>query len=623
MVTHDSVTDSKVEDALSAVLLDDKFAAAPQMSAFLKYVVTQTLYEDPSRIKAYTVAVDALGKPPTFDPQNDPSVRVLAKRLRGSLDTYYENNPKTEIIIEMKAGSYVPHFVYRDVSEAVETTPPAAVDPIAQPNQSTESIQTDDVDAITQVNPAVAALARATSNQQTPVSQPEVVAVKAAGVQATFHAGAASVESTPASDALDENLTSTLQQADTLIQVPSLLHTRTEPSPATHDADTPVNLRVPGNQATVEVSAEATYSAPYPAQEAAAAESVNHSAVKAPSILDRVRAIPGPALAMGLFAGLVWFAIAGGQDKEQARPLGAAMPFSEITGKASEEYRPRPDKLTIVGVNLSGDTTLGRSVVDTVSTVVSRFDHVDLHRQQDRVIGTQRWPEDYQIHLQVASVSGRSEINVQLIHAKSSRVAYNETLNLQSAVGGELSEADYIYVQNSAARWMQSDGPIIRDYHINATSRTEEMACYIGVIAVDLHSDSAQIDSCRSLTDENESDTETTMVYRAWKMLTDYHNDESADAVTDPNLSLETAARAVELSPYSGYAHITLAMAQELVGDTDGSVRSVENAIMLNPLDANILKRSARISENNGDAEKAERWRTKAAQLSLQHLSDY
>ena len=621
METHDQVTDSKVEEALSAVLLDDKFAAAPQMSAFLKYVVTQTLYEDPSRIKAYTVAVDALGKPPTFDPQNDPSVRVLAKRLRGSLDTYYENNPKTEIIIEMKAGSYVPHFVYRDVTDAVETTPPAAVDPIAQPNQSAESIQTDD--AITQLNPAAAALARATSSQQPPLSQPEAVAAKAADVQATFHAGDASVESTPPSDALDENLTSTTEQADTQIKVPSLLHTRTEPSPSTHDADTHLKLRVQGNQAAVERSADATYSAPYPAKEAAAAESVNYAAVKAPSILDRVRAIPGPALAMGLFAGLVWFAIAGGQDKEQALPLGAAMPSSEITAKASEEYRPRPDKLTIVGVNLSGDTTLGRSVVDTISTVVSRFDHVNLHRQQDRVIGTQRWPEDYQIHLQVASVSGRSEINVQLIHAKSSRVAYNETIGLQSAVDTELSEADYFFVQHTAARWMQSDGPIIRDYHIHATSRTEEMACYIDVIAVDLHSDPAQIDSCRSLTDENELDTETTMVYRAWKMLTDYHNDESADAVTDPNLSLETAARAVELSPYSGYAHITLAMAQELVGDTDGSVRSVENAIMLNPLDANILKRSARISENNGDAEKAERWRTKAAQLSLQHLSDY
>lgn len=114
MDTHEPVTDSNVEEALSAVLLDDKFAAAPQMSAFLKYVVTQTLYEDPSRIKAYTVAVDALGKPPTFDPQNDPSVRVLAKRLRGSLDTYYENNPDVEVVIEMKAGSYVPHFVRRE-----------------------------------------------------------------------------------------------------------------------------------------------------------------------------------------------------------------------------------------------------------------------------------------------------------------------------------------------------------------------------------------------------------------------------------------------------------------------------------------------------------------------------
>ena len=75
METHDPVTDSKVEEALSAVLLDDKFAAAPQMSAFLKYVVTQTLYEDPSRIKAYTVAVDALGKPPTCLLYTSPSPR--------------------------------------------------------------------------------------------------------------------------------------------------------------------------------------------------------------------------------------------------------------------------------------------------------------------------------------------------------------------------------------------------------------------------------------------------------------------------------------------------------------------------------------------------------------------
>jgi len=101
----------KVEFALANILRSAKFAAAPQMSAFLNYVVKQTLAGNASRIKAYTVAVDALGKPETFDAQNDPSVRVLAKRLRSALDNYYLLNPETETIVEMKAGSYVPKFL--------------------------------------------------------------------------------------------------------------------------------------------------------------------------------------------------------------------------------------------------------------------------------------------------------------------------------------------------------------------------------------------------------------------------------------------------------------------------------------------------------------------------------
>lgn len=81
------------------------------MSAFLSYVVEQVINGDHKRIKAYTVAVDALGKPDTFDPQNDPVVRVLAGRLRASLSAYYETNPDTDVYIEMKPGSYVPLFL--------------------------------------------------------------------------------------------------------------------------------------------------------------------------------------------------------------------------------------------------------------------------------------------------------------------------------------------------------------------------------------------------------------------------------------------------------------------------------------------------------------------------------
>lgn len=112
-----AICSEDVTAALNAILSVDKFAASPQMSAFLKYVVEQTLLGNTRRIKAFTVGLEALGKSASFDPQTDPSVRVLAKRLRSSLDTYYLQHPDTPIIIEMKPGSYVPKFLVRSQSE--------------------------------------------------------------------------------------------------------------------------------------------------------------------------------------------------------------------------------------------------------------------------------------------------------------------------------------------------------------------------------------------------------------------------------------------------------------------------------------------------------------------------
>ena len=117
------IDDTNVTAALNGILTTDKFSASPQMSAFLKYVVEQTLLGNTRRIKAFTVGIEALGKSPNFDPQTDPSVRVLAKRLRSSLDAYYEQNPNTEIFIEMKPGSYIPKFILR--SEMAATQPMA------------------------------------------------------------------------------------------------------------------------------------------------------------------------------------------------------------------------------------------------------------------------------------------------------------------------------------------------------------------------------------------------------------------------------------------------------------------------------------------------------------------
>jgi len=144
----------QIISALEHVLSTDKFVAAPQMSAFLRYVVEQSVAGNKSRIKAFTVAVDALGKPETFDPQNDPVVRVLAGRLRSSLKAYYDTHTQTNVIIQMKPGSYVPVFVNQQKNHDtgnLKNDP----GPVSPPSDSAATIDTDDLSsAVTTPNTA-------------------------------------------------------------------------------------------------------------------------------------------------------------------------------------------------------------------------------------------------------------------------------------------------------------------------------------------------------------------------------------------------------------------------------------------------------------------------------------
>lgn len=101
----------EVSSALDRVLASDGFRGSPQLAAFLRYVVEATLRGEAERIKGYTVAIEALGRSDTFDPQTDPIVRVEAARLRRAINRYYAGAGSCETIqIELPLGSYVPVF---------------------------------------------------------------------------------------------------------------------------------------------------------------------------------------------------------------------------------------------------------------------------------------------------------------------------------------------------------------------------------------------------------------------------------------------------------------------------------------------------------------------------------
>ena len=107
---------------LGRILRSPDFAAAPQLSNLLEYIVERKLAGEEGSVKAYTIATEALGRGPEFDPQSDPIVRVQARRLRQSLQLYYAGPGASETMrIVLPVGAYVPHFIEHEIIASTQS----------------------------------------------------------------------------------------------------------------------------------------------------------------------------------------------------------------------------------------------------------------------------------------------------------------------------------------------------------------------------------------------------------------------------------------------------------------------------------------------------------------------
>lgn len=122
---------SLVRDALRRIFELSGLQEASLPGKVLTYVVERTLAGDSRSIKAYTIAVEALGRAPDFDPDRDSTVRVAAMRLRGALDLYYAGPGAADPLrIRLFPGSYRPVFECAPISECAPIAPQA---PLPQP----------------------------------------------------------------------------------------------------------------------------------------------------------------------------------------------------------------------------------------------------------------------------------------------------------------------------------------------------------------------------------------------------------------------------------------------------------------------------------------------------------
>jgi hypothetical protein len=145
-----------VGDELARVLSSHEFRTSKRCQDFLRYVVEITLDGHADQLKERTIGIDVFGRPASYEPSDDATVRVKASEVRKRLGLYYagegRNNP---VRIELPSGAYVPDFHF--------TRPEAIVTPVlTSPPPSPFSENRKSSARIVYFSVAVAALAVAT-----------------------------------------------------------------------------------------------------------------------------------------------------------------------------------------------------------------------------------------------------------------------------------------------------------------------------------------------------------------------------------------------------------------------------------------------------------------------------
>jgi hypothetical protein len=126
---------------LERIVSDGRFTASKRYPSLLRYIVEQTLAGNEDDLKERTLGVEVFHRPPDYDTNADPVVRLCAAEVRKRLAQYYQSPAHGgEFRIELNPGSYVPHFSPPAPEvPALEVIPPPVplkAEPVSQPKRT-------------------------------------------------------------------------------------------------------------------------------------------------------------------------------------------------------------------------------------------------------------------------------------------------------------------------------------------------------------------------------------------------------------------------------------------------------------------------------------------------------
>src|SRR5512142_1700580 len=123
MVVREELHQEEVE----RILHSETFRNSDVLRRLLRFLADKTISGEADQLKEYTIGIDALGKPSSYDPRQDSVVRIQVGRLRQKLAEYYRTEGKDDpVLVDLPKGRFRLYFEPRGEAEAGAAAPAAA-----------------------------------------------------------------------------------------------------------------------------------------------------------------------------------------------------------------------------------------------------------------------------------------------------------------------------------------------------------------------------------------------------------------------------------------------------------------------------------------------------------------
>jgi hypothetical protein len=116
MLTEFAATENDaVQNQVDRILHSEELRGSEVLRRLLRFLAEKSATGEADDLKEYSVAIDGLGKPATYDPRHNSAVRIQVGRLRQKLADYYRGEGRCDpIVIDVPKGRFKLKFEYRN-----------------------------------------------------------------------------------------------------------------------------------------------------------------------------------------------------------------------------------------------------------------------------------------------------------------------------------------------------------------------------------------------------------------------------------------------------------------------------------------------------------------------------